>query len=328
MSFFSSNIEAIGNTPLVRIRRMVGDLPVSLLAKIEGRNPAYSVKCRIGAAMILAAEQSGALKPGIRVVEATSGNTGIALAFACASRGYQLTLTMPDTMSSERLLMLRIFGAQVILTPGNEGMAGAIQKAESIASVESVFRPRQFENPANPEIHYRTTGPEILRDTEGNVDVLVCGVGTGGTITGVGRFLKEFCHRNVHVVAVEPAASPVLSGGTPGRHRIPGIGAGFIPSILDRSVVDEVITVSDESALDHARRLMLEEGISCGVSCGAAIAAALELAARPVFRNATIVTVLPDAAERYLSTDLFKPFTAARTDRIYTDVYPYTLGDD
>lgn len=328
MPIFSDNLETIGGTPLVRIRRMTEGLGAEIFAKIEGRNPAYSVKCRIGAAMIQAAERDGLLRPGMTVVEATSGNTGIALAFACAARGYRLILTMPDTMSAERKSLLRVFGAEVILTPGVGGMKAAIARAESIALDPGCYMPRQFENPANPEIHFRTTGPEIWEDTQGKIDVLVCGVGTGGTITGVSRFLKKSQRASVHVVAVEPAESPVLSGGPAGKHRIQGIGAGFVPAILDRSVIDEVLPVRDEDAFKCARRLMLEEGISCGVSCGAAMAASLQVAARSEFRGRRIVTVLPDAAERYLSTELFEPYTTPKRDRLYTDVYPYSLGDD
>lgn len=305
MGIFEDNLHSIGRTPLVRINRLAAELSATVLAKIEGRNPAYSVKCRIGAAMIWQAEADGSLQPGGHIVEATSGNTGIALAFACAARGYSLTLTMPETMSIERRAMLRSYGAHVVLTPGADGMRGAIQKAEKLAMQPGWFMPRQFENPANPQIHFRTTGPELWADTAGKLDVFVAGVGTGGTITGVGQFLKRDRGADVHIVAVEPATSPVLSGGEPGRHKIQGIGAGFIPAILDRSIIDEVLLVTDEEAFDTARRLAQYEGISCGISCGAAMAVALRVAARPQLAGKTVVTVLPDAGERYLSTALF-----------------------
>lgn len=333
MPVFNDNLETIGRTPLVRIQRMSQGNSATVLAKIEGRNPAYSVKCRIGAAMIWDAERNRKLGPGMRVVEATSGNTGIALAFACASRGFPLTLTMPDTMSQERRQMLRGFGAELILTPGSEGMKGAVARAEAIAAQPGWFMPRQFDNPANPQIHFETTGPEIFNDTEGKVDAFVSGVGTGGTITGVGRFFKLQQRQPIHVVAVEPAASPVLSGGAPGNHKIQGIGAGFVPSILDRSVIDEIMTVTDEDAMAFARRLMLEEGISCGISCGAAIAATLRVADRPEFAGKTIVTILPDAAERYLSTSLFEGIERRITPDVppvalVPNPYPFDLGDD
>ncbi len=306
MPIFKDNSESIGRTPLVQINRLTAGLSSRVLAKIEGRNPAYSVKCRIGAAMIWDAEQSGKLKPGMHVVEPTSGNTGIALAFVCAARGYKLTLTMPETMSIERRMMLKSFGADLVLTPGADGMKGAISKAEELAAQPGWFIPQQFKNPANPAIHVKTTGPEIWNDTEGQVDVFVAGVGTGGTITGVARYLKHDKKHPVHVVAVEPAASPVLAGGAAGRHKIQGIGAGFVPDIFDRSVVDEILSVTDDEAIETARKLAMEEGISCGISCGAAMAGALKVAARPEFAGKTIVTVLPDAGERYLSTALFE----------------------
>lgn len=306
MPIFKDNSESIGRTPLVQINRLTAGLLSRVLAKIEGRNPAYSVKCRIGAAMIWDAEQSGKLKPGMHVVEPTSGNTGIALAFVCAARGYKLTLTMPETMSIERRMMLKSFGADLVLTPGADGMKGAISKAEELAAQPGWFIPQQFKNPANPAIHVKTTGPEIWNDTEGQVDVFVAGVGTGGTITGVARFLKHEKKHPVHVVAVEPAASPVLAGGPAGRHKIQGIGAGFVPDTFDRSVVDEILSVTDDEAIETARKLAMEEGISCGISCGAAMAGALKVAARPEFAGKTIVTVLPDAGERYLSTALFE----------------------
>jgi cysteine synthase A len=277
-----------------------------VLAKIEGRNPAYSVKCRIGAAMIWDAERRGVLKPGMRVVEPTSGNTGIALAFVCAAKGYPLTLTMPETMSVERRMMLKAFGAELVLTPGAEGMKGAISRAEEMAAQPLYFMPQQFKNPANPEIHVKTTGPEIWNDTDGKVDIFVAGVGTGGTITGVSRYFKQVRGAKLHTVAVEPAASAVLSGNAPGRHKIQGIGAGFVPDVLDRTLIDEVIPVTDDEAMETARRVAKEEGITCGISCGAAMAIALRVAARPESEGKTIVTVLPDSGERYLSTALFE----------------------
>lgn len=306
MPVFKDNSESIGRTPLVKINRLSQGTGATVLAKVEGRNPAYSVKCRIGAAMIWDAEATGKLKPGMHVVEPTSGNTGIALAYVCAARGYQLTLTMPETMSIERRLMLKGFGANLILTPGADGMKGAIAKAEELSSQPGYFMPQQFKNPANPAIHFKTTGPEIFADTEGKVDIFVAGVGTGGTITGVSRYLKQEKKLPVKCVAVEPAASPVLSGGAPGKHKIQGIGAGFVPDILDRSIIDEVIQVTDDESFEMAKRLMKEEGITSGISCGAAMAAALKIAARPESAGKTIVTILPDSGERYLSTLLFE----------------------
>ncbi len=305
MPIFADNSETIGRTPLVKINRLTQGLKATVLAKIEGRNPAYSVKCRIGASMIWDAEQSGKLKPGMHVVEPTSGNTGIALGYVCAARGYSLTLTMPETMSVERRMMLKGFGAELILTPGADGMKGAIAKAEELAAQPGWFMPQQFNNPANPAIHFKTTGPEIWHDTDGKVDIFVAGVGTGGTITGVGRYLKKEKNLPVKIIAVEPTASAVLSGGAPGRHKIQGIGAGFIPNILDRSLIDEVVQVTDDEALETAKQLARKEGISCGISCGAAMAAALKIAARPENAGKVIVTVLPDSGERYLSTALF-----------------------
>jgi len=305
MAIFADNSEAIGRTPLVRLNRLTNGLNATVLAKIEGRNPAYSVKCRIGSAMIWDAEKSGRLKPGMEVIEPTSGNTGIALAFVCAARGYKLTLTMPETMSIERRIILRAFGANLILTPGAEGMKGAISLAEELAQKENCFIPQQFKNPANPEIHFRTTGPEIFEDTGGKIDYFVSGVGTGGTITGVSRYLKTHKGLPVKSIAVEPAASPVLSGGAPGKHRIQGIGAGFKPDILDMSLVDEVMQVTDEEAMEMAPRVAREEGILCGISCGAAMAAALKVAARPEAAGKTIVVILPDSGERYLSSPMF-----------------------
>jgi cysteine synthase len=306
MPIYKDNSESIGRTPLVRINRLAKGLKATILAKIEGRNPAYSVKCRIGAAMIWDAEKRGVLKSGMSVVEPTSGNTGIALAYVCAARGYPLTLIMPDTMSIERRMMLKAYGATLILTPGAEGMKGAIAKAEEIAKDSTYFLPQQFKNPANPEIHFRTTGPEIWEDTGGKVDILISGVGTGGTITGVSRYIKQEKKHPLKAVAVEPANSPVLSGGKPGKHRIQGLGAGFIPDILDMKLVDEVVQVTDEESFEMAPRLAKEEGIISGISCGAAMAAALKYAARPESEGKTLVVILPDSGERYLSTPLFE----------------------
>ncbi len=310
---YSDNSLSIGRTPLVRLNRVVGKTDARVLAKIEGRNPAYSVKCRVGAAMIWDAEEKGLLKPHTRIIEPTSGNTGIALAFVCAARGYKLTLTMPESMSLERRKVLSFFGADLMLTPAAEGMKGAVRTAEELAASdpERWFLPQQFNNPANPAIHEKTTGPEIWEDTDGEVDALVAGVGTGGTITGISRYFERTRGRALYSVAVEPAASPVI-GQTlaghelkPGPHKIQGIGAGFIPANLDLSFVDRVEAVENEEAMEMARRLAREEGILCGISCGAATVAAVRLAQSPEFAGKTIVVVLPDAGERYLSTDLF-----------------------
>jgi cysteine synthase A len=293
---------------------MAAGLKATVLAKIEGRNPSYSVKCRIGASMIWDAEKRGVLKPGIEIVEPTSGNTGIALAFVAASRGYALTLTMPETMSIERRRVLAAFGAKLVLTPGPGGMSGAIRKAVEIAESDPqhYFLPQQFENPANPAIHERTTGPEIWDDTDGGIDVLVSGVGTGGTITGVSWFIKKTKGKPIVSVAVEPAASPILTQQRaglplqPAPHKIQGIGAGFVPKILDLSLVDRIERVTNEEAIEFARRLALEEGILSGISCGAAAAVATRLANEEEFAGKTIVVVLPDSGERYLSTVLFE----------------------
>ncbi len=311
---YEDNSRSIGNTPLVKLNHLTRGMPATVLAKIEGRNPAYSVKCRIGAAMIWDAEERGTLKPGMEIIEPTSGNTGIALAYVAAARGYKLTLTMPETMSIERRRVLAAFGANLVLTPGAEGMKGAISRAEETASSapERYFLPQQFKNPANPAIHEKTTGPEIWNDTEGEVDVLVSGVGTGGTITGVSRYFKKVRSRQILSVAVEPKESPVISqkiAGAelkPGPHKIQGIGAGFIPDILDLSLVDRVEQVESAEAVEMARRLAREEGILCGISCGAATAAALRLAVQKEFAGKTFVVILPDAGERYLSTVLFE----------------------
>jgi len=318
---FKDNSESIGNTPLVRLNRIAQGTGATIVAKIEGRNPAYSVKCRIGAAMIHAAERDGVLVPGSRektIVEPTSGNTGIALAFVAAARGYPITLTMPETMSLERRRMLKAYGAELVLTEGAKGMNGAIAKAEEIVAGDPrrYFLPQQFKNPANPDIHFRTTGPEIWNDTDGKVDVFVSGVGTGGTITGVSRYLKQEKQRAVRSVAVEPIHSPVLTAiragepPRPGPHKIQGIGAGFKPDVLDLSLVDEVVTVSNDESVEMARRLHREEGITCGISCGAAVAAALKVAAQPESKGKLIVVILPDAGERYLSSILFEGISA------------------
>jgi len=311
---FSDNSLSIGRTPLVRLNRIAKGLPATILAKIEGRNPAYSVKCRIGAAMIWDAEKRGALGPGKEIVEPTSGNTGIALAFVAAARGYPITLTMPETMSLERRKILKVLGANLVLTEGPKGMPGAIAKAEEIVAgdPDRFVLPQQFKNPANPEIHFKTTGPEIWDDTGGAVDVLVSGIGTGGTITGVARYIKQEKKKALLSVGVEPTASPVISQKLrgeplkPGPHKIQGIGAGFIPDILDLSLVDRIEQVTNEESIETARRLAREEGILAGISCGAATAVALRLGAEEQFRGKTIVVVLPDSGERYLSSILFE----------------------
>ncbi len=317
---YDDNSLSIGNTPLIRLHRITADLPGTVVAKIEGRNPAYSVKCRIGASMIWAAERDGILRRGskdVTIVEATSGNTGIALAFVAASRGYPLILTMPETMSLERRRMLKAFGAELILTEGPKGMPGAIAKAEEIKATDpkKYWIPQQFKNPANPEIHYKTTGPEIWNDTDGKVDILVSGVGTGGTITGVSRYIKDQKKKSFWSVAVEPVDSPVITAARkgeplkPGPHKIQGLGAGFIPEVLDLSVIDEVVTVTNDESIEFAHRLHREEGITSGISCGAAVAAAVKVASRPESKGKLIVTILPDAGDRYHSSILFQNIT-------------------
>ena len=310
---YQNNPLSIGNTPLVRLNRVVGS-KATVLAKIEGRNPSYSVKCRIGAAMIADAESRGLLRPGVGIVEPTSGNTGIALAYVAAAKGYELTLTMPETMSLERRRVVAMLGAKLVLTPGAEGMPGAIRRAEELAAANpsAFFMPQQFTNPANPAIHEATTGPEIWNDTDGQVDAIVAGVGTGGTITGISRYLKHTRGKSIVSVAVEPEASPVISQHLagkplqPGPHKIQGIGAGSIPETLDVSLLDRVEAVGNDEAIEFARRLAREEGILAGISSGAAAAAAARIAELPEFECKTIVVILPDAGERYLSSALYE----------------------
>jgi cysteine synthase A len=312
--FFADNSLSIGHTPLVKLNRLTEGAYGTVLAKIEGRNPAYSVKCRVGAAMIWDAEQRGLLKPGIEIVEPTSGNTGIALAFVAAARGYRITLTMPETMSMERRKLLVVLGARLILTDGAKGMKGAIEKAREIVASDpkTYYMPMQFENPSNPDIHMKTTGPEIWDDTDGKCDVLVSGVGTGGTLTGISRYFEKIKGQPLLSVAVEPSASAVISQQLageelkPGPHKIQGIGAGFVPATLDLSLVDRVEQAGNEEALDFARRLAREEGILSGISSGAAVAVAVRLARLPEFAGKTIVAILPDSGERYLSSVLFE----------------------
>jgi len=313
-NIYADNSLSIGRTPLIKLNRVTDGAKATVLAKIEGRNPAYSVKCRIGAAMIWDAEKRGVLKPGIEIVEPTSGNTGIALAFVAAARGYKITLTMPETMSLERRRVLAAFGANLVLTPGPEGMKGAIKKAAEIHDSDKsrYFMPQQFDNPANPAIHEATTGPEIWNDTDGAVDVFVGGVGTGGTITGVTRYIKKAKGKKIVSVAVEPTHSPVITQTRegqpvqPGPHKIQGIGAGFVPKNLELDLIDRVEQVTNDEAVEMARRLTREEGILSGISCGAAAAVAVRLAKQPEFAGKTIVTVLPDSGERYISTILFE----------------------
>ena len=310
---YTDNSLSIGRTPLVRLNRLAPE-GTTILAKVEGRNPAYSVKCRIGASMIWDAEKKGLLGPGKEIVEPTSGNTGIALAFVAAARGIPLTLTMPETMSMERRKVLKAFGANLILTPGPKGMSGAVAAAEELAASDpnKYVLLHQFKNPANPLIHEQTTGPEIWEETDGQIDIFVSGVGTGGTITGVSRYIKKTKGKAITSVAVEPVDSPVISQKLagddlkPGPHKIQGIGAGFIPDTLDLSMVDAVEQVTNDEAIDYARRLAKEEGILSGISCGAAVAVAVRLAARPENKGKTIVTVLPDSGERYLTSVLFE----------------------
>ncbi|MCK6490973.1 MAG: cysteine synthase A [Planctomycetes bacterium] len=326
MTAFQDNSLAIGRTPLVRLNRVV-PAGARVFAKIEGRNPAYSVKCRLGAALIWDAEKKGILKPGVEIVEPTSGNTGIALAFVAAARGYKLTLVMPETMSVERRKVLKAFGASIVLTEGAKGMNGAVAKATAMRDSDPArwWLPQQFENPANPAIHEATTGPEIWEDTEGKVDVLVAGVGTGGTISGVSRYLKNVRGRAITSVAVEPAESPVISQQRagqpikPGPHKIQGIGAGFIPKTLDLAILDRVEQVTSADAIAFSRRLAAEEGLLSGVSCGAAALVAARLAGETAFAGKTIVVVLPDAGERYLTGPLF--------DGVFTGVAEAKAGD-
>lgn len=311
--YFTDNSLSIGRTPLVKLNRVTGGAPVTMLAKVEGRNPAYSVKCRIGASMIWDAERRGILRPGKEIIEPTSGNTGIALAFVAAARGYPITLTMPETMSVERRKVLKALGANLLLTPGSEGMRASIIKAEQIleSDPDRYVLLQQFKNPANPEIHIKTTGPEIWEDTGGAIDVLVSGVGTGGTISGVSRYIKLEKGKKILSVGVEPEASPVITQTLrgqplrPGPHIIQGIGAGFVPDTLDLDMVDRVELVGNEESIEMARRLSKEEGILSGISCGAAVAAAVRLARQREFRGKTIVVILPDSGERYLSSPLY-----------------------
>jgi len=313
MAYFEDNSQTIGNTPLVKLNRVTDGARATVLAKIEGRNPAYSVKCRIGVAMINDAIEKNLLGPGKEIIEPTSGNTGIALAFVAAAKGIPITLTMPETMSMERRKLLTALGAKIVLTEGPKGMNGAVAKATEIASTDSKYvLLQQFNNPSNPAIHEKTTGPEIWNDTKGNIDVFVSGVGTGGTITGVTRYLKHTKQKNIESVAVEPSLSPVITQKLnneeikPSPHKIQGIGAGFIPGNLDLSLIDKVEQISNEEAIAFARRLAREEGILAGISCGAAAAVAVRLAKLPQYENKTIVVILPDTAERYLSSALFE----------------------
>lgn len=313
MKYYDDNSLSIGHTPLVKIRKLAGNNAL-VLGKVEGRNPSFSVKCRIGASMVWDAEERGLLKPGMEIIEPTSGNTGIALAYVGAAKGYKVSLTMPDTMSIERRKLLSAFGANVLLTDGRKGMLGAIAKAEAMIAnnPDKYFMPQQFKNPSNPAIHEKTTGPEIFADLDGKIDVIIAGVGTGGTITGLSRYFKNTKKLPVTTVVVEPEGSPVISQTlageelTPGPHMIQGIGAGFIPEVLDLSLVDRVEKVSNDDAISFAQRLATEEGIICGISSGAAVAAAAKVAAEPEFEGKNIVVILPDSGERYLSTGLFQ----------------------
>ena len=308
MKIYDDITKTVGNTPLVRMRRVGKGLPGNIIAKLEFFNPLASVKDRIGVAMIEAAEKEGKLKKDSIIIEPTSGNTGIALAFVCAAKGYKLILTMPDTMSVERRALLKIFGAELVLTPGEKGMKGAVDKAEELVkNTPNAVMPQQFENEANPEIHRETTAPEMWNDTDGQIDIFVAGIGTGGTITGVGDFMKKK-KPEVKMVAVEPESSPVLSGGEPGLHKIQGIGAGFIPKVLKKDLIDEIITIPDDEAGEYALRIAREEGILVGISSGAAMAAAVKVASREESKGKNIVVVFPDSGERYLSTWLFEDF--------------------
>ncbi|HTY23660.1 MAG TPA: cysteine synthase A [Desulfomonilaceae bacterium] len=312
--YFDNNADAVGRTPLVRLNRICGRTSATVLAKVEGRNPAYSVKDRIGVYMIRDAEEKGLLGPGVEIIEPTSGNTGIALAYVCALKGYSLTLVMPETFSIERRKVLKMFGANLILTEGSRGMGGAVERAEGIlaSAPDKYFMPQQFKNAANVKAHEETTGPELWEETAGQIDVFVSGVGTGGTITGVSRFIKNTEGKKIYSVAVEPAESPVITqtlqgkDPMPGPHKIQGIGAGFIPDILDLGLIDEVQLVSSEESIEYARLLARQEGLLCGISSGAAVLAAVRLAHEERFQNKTIVVVLPSAGERYLSTALFE----------------------
>ncbi len=317
MPIYDDITQIIGRTPLVRLHRVTRGLPCEIVAKLESQNPANSVKDRIGLAMIEAAEREGRIQPGKTVlVEPTSGNTGIALAFVAAVKGYQCVLTMPESMSPERRAVLRAFGAKLVLTDPAKGMPGAVAKAEEIASkLDNAYMPQQFKNPANPEIHRRTTAEEIWSDTEGRVDALISGVGTGGTLTGVASVIKQR-KPSFEAIAVEPAESPVLSGGQPGKHMIQGIGAGFVPDVLDTSLIDDVIRVSSEQAFDMARRVAQEEGILCGISSGAAVTAALEYAGRPSSEGKLVVVIIPSFGERYIQTKLFDPYRYEGSDDI------------